>query len=734
MGWFDEQLKSRQQTDNAAFEDALGEIAGAVMGRRLTDALDNQQLANSAIDEILKYYHYKPKNPEEAEQAKTVEEQMEYRLRPFGILRRTVKLEKGWYRHAVGPMLGTLKDSGAAVAMLPGKLIGYSYYDFSTGTKVRLNRKTEQLLDSEAVCFYQPLPLKKLTMGDLLKFMLQQLSVSDLVMYVGMMLVVSLLGLLSPLFTKWLFGTVLESESTKVLLALAGFMICYSACRLLVGAFQTLVNARVSIKQDVAVQAAVIGRVISLPATFFKDYSAGELSQRASYVQALCSTLMNTIGNTGLTSLFSLIYLAQVFAFAPALVVPSLLITAATVIVSLIATFAQMKITKERMLLSSKTSGMTYSMITGIQKIKLAGAEKRMFSRWAKRYAKEASLEYNPPLFLKLSNTIVLAVSLLGTLVLYDLAVKSGVSVENYYAFNAAYGMVSGAFVSLAQIATSIANIKPTLEMAKPIMEAEPEASEGRELATAVRGNIELSHVSFRYNETMPNVVDDLSLKIRAGEYIAIVGATGCGKSTLLRLLLGFETPQKGAIYYDGKDLSRLDVRSVRQRIGTVMQDSRLFAGDIYSNILISAPQLTLNDAWEAAKLASVDEDIRAMPMGMHTMVSEGQGGISGGQRQRLMIARALAPKPKILMFDEATSALDNVTQKKVSEAIDGLKCTRIVIAHRLSTIRHCDRIIVLKAGKIIEDGNYESLIANKGYFAELIERQRLDTPEPATV
>ena len=732
MGWFDEQLKTRQQTDNAAFEDALGEIAGAVMGKRLTEALDDRQLADSALDEILKYFHYKPKNREEAEQAKNIEEQMEYRLRPYGILRRTVVLEKGWYRHAVGPMLGTLKDSGAPVALLPGKFSGYSYYDFSSGTQVRLNRKTEQLLDAEAVCFYQPLPLKKLKMFDLIRFMLQQLSVSDILMYVGMMLIVSLLGLLSPMFTKWLFGTVLASGSTKVLLALAGFMICYSACRLLVTAFQTLVNARVGTKQNIAVQAAVIGRVISLPATFFKDYSAGELSQRASYVQSLCSTLMNTVGTTGLTSLFSLIYLFQVFAFAPALVVPSLVITLATIVISTIATFAQMKITEERMLLSSKTGGMTYSMITGIQKIKLAGAEKRMFSRWAKHYAKEASLEYNPPLFLKLSSTVVLTVSLIGTLVLYDLAVKSAVSVENYYAFNAAYGMVSGAFAALAQIVTSFANIKPTLEMAKPIMETEPEATEDRELATAIRGNIELSHVSFRYNESMPNVVDDLSLKIRAGEYIAIVGSTGCGKSTLLRLLLGFETPQKGAIYYDGKDLSRLDLRSVRQKIGTVMQDSRLFVGDIYSNIVISAPQLTLNDAWEAARLASIDEDIEAMPMGMHTLVSEGQGGISGGQRQRLMIARALAPKPKILMFDEATSALDNVTQKKVSEAIDSLKCTRIVIAHRLSTIRHCDRIIVLKSGKIIEDGNYETLIANKGYFAELIERQRLDTPEPA--
>ncbi len=730
MGWFDEQIKHRKQTDDTAFEDALGDIAGAVMGKRLTQALDSKEIAQSAIDEILKYYHFKPKNDELAAQAKTVEDQLEYRLRPFGIMRREVALDKGWYRHAVGPMLGTLSESGAAVALIPGKVSGYTYYDFSAGERVKLNRKTEKLLDEEAVCFYKPLPLKKLSMIDLVKFMLQQLSLSDIFLYVGMMLVVTLLGMLSPMFTKWLFGEVLQSGSTQVLLALAAFMICYSLCRLFVGACQALINSRVSIKQNIAVQAAVMGRLMSLPANFFKNYAAGELTQRANYVQTLCSTLMNTIASTGLTSLFSLIYIAQVFAYAPALVVPSLLITAATILVSLITTFAQMRITKERMLLSSKTSGMTYSMITGIQKIKLAGAEKRMFSRWARSYAKEAVLTYNPPLFLKISGTISLAISLIGSLILYYLAVQSNVSVADYYAFNSAYAMVSGAFTSLAGIATTIANIKPILEMAKPIMETEPELTEGKEIVTSVRGGIELSHVSFRYDEKMPNVIDDLSMKIRSGEYIAIVGATGCGKSTLLRLLLGFETPQKGAIYYDGKDLSGLDLKSVRRSIGTVMQDGKLISGDIYSNIVIAAPQLTLNDAWEAAKLASFDDDIRAMPMGMNTLVSEGQGGFSGGQRQRLMIARALAPKPRILMFDEATSALDNITQKKVSEAIDGLKCTRIVIAHRLSTIRHCDRIVVLKDGKIIEDGNYESLIAENGYFAELIERQRLDREE----
>ena len=196
-----------------------------------------------------------------------------------------------------------------------------------------------------------------------------------------------------------------------------------------------------------------------------------------------------------------------------------------------------------------------------------------------------------------------------------------------------------------------------------------------------------------------------------------------------MRLMLGFETPEKGAVYYDGRDMSKLDLPSLRRRIGVVMQDGNLFQGDIYSNIVISAPQLTLAEAWEAAEIAGIADDIRAMPMGMQTVIAEGQGGISGGQKQRLMIARAVAPKPKILMFDEATSALDNRTQKQVSDALDKLKCTRIVIAHRLSTIRNCDRILVLDKGHIMEDGTYEELIAKNGFFANLVARQRLDVP-----
>ena len=335
-------------------------------------------------------------------------------------------------------------------------------------------------------------------------------------------------------------------------------------------------------------------------------------------------------------------------------------------------------------------------------------------------------LEYNPPFFIKYNGVISSGIGLFTTIVMYYFAVKSGVSVADYYAFNSAYGMLSGAFMSVASMALTFANIKPIMEMAKPLLDSEPEISEGKQVITNVSGNIEINNLSFRYNEKMPYVIDGLNLTIKPGQYIAIVGKTGCGKSTLMRLLLGFEKPDKGSIYYDGKDMNNIELRSLRRKIGVVMQNGSLFMGDIYSNIVISAPELTVDDAWEAARQAGIAEDIEKMPMGMNTLIAEGAGGISGGQKQRIMIARAIAPKPKILMFDEATSALDNITQKIVSDSLDKLNCTRIVIAHRLSTIKQCDRIIVLDKGNIIEDGTYEELISQNGYFAELVERQQI--------
>ncbi len=726
MGWFDEQIRDRKQNDDDAFAEAFANMASAVMGKKIAAAFnDDRFVTKDAIDEILKYYHVKSR--EVPDSISDMNEQLEYLMRPYGIMRRTVRLEKGWYRDAVGAMLGVMKDSGKAVALIPTGLSGYSFLDLKTGKHKRVNRRNQHLFEEEAIAFYKPFPLKKLSISSLAVYIVRTLSVSDFALIALATLALSLVGLIAPMLSKLLFDRVLPSGSISMLLAIAFFTVCVSVSTLLISAVKNLITARIETKLNISVEAATMMRIMSLPADFFKEYSSGELSSRASQVNALCKTLASTVLSTGFTSLFSLIYISQIFVYAPALVVPALIILLTTVVFSIVSSFVQTRISARQMELAGKESGMTYSIITGIQKIKLAGAEKRVFARWGNLYAQSAKLMYNPPMFIKINSVISLAISLVGTIIMYSISVRSGISVADYYAFDTAYGVVSGAFSALAGVALSVSQIKPILTMVKPFFEAVPEISDGKQVLTRLSGGVELNNVSFGYSENMPLVIDDLSLKIRPGQYVAIVGKTGCGKSTLLRLLLGFEHPQKGAVYYDGRDLERIDLRSLRRRIGVVMQNGKLFQGDIYSNIVISAPWLTQEDAWEAAELAGIADDIRRMPMGMNTVISEGSGGISGGQRQRLMIARAIAPKPKILMFDEATSALDNITQKKVSESLDRLKCTRIIVAHRLSTIKQCDRIIVLDKGRIVEDGKYDELIAENGFFSKLVARQRLD-------
>ena len=732
MGWFDEQIRQRKQSDDDIFAESFLKMAGAVMGSRVSAALNDQrQITKDAIDEILRYFHVK--SQEIPDGMTDMNEQLEFLMRPYGIMRRTVQLEKGWYKDAVGAMLGVRKEDGSVVAFIPSGISGYSFFDKETGKRQKVNRKNEGLFEEEAIAFYKPFPLKKMGVGELLLYILQTLSISDYLLFGLASLVVTLVGMITPKLNSIIFSDIVEKGNLRILSAMTVFLVCVSLSTLILSAVKELLLARINTKLDVSVQAATMMRILSLPADFFKEYSSGDLASRAQYLNMFCNEMAAMFLSIGLTSLFSLAYISQIFAYAPALVVPAMLVIVSLLVLSLLTAFIQARVTKKHLASGAKESGLSYALITGVQKIKLSGSEKRAFAKWGNQFAEAAALSYNPPLFLKINTVLSTAISLTGTIVMYYAAVRSGISVADYYAFNAAYGMVSGAFLSLSSIAMMLAQVKPILDMVKPIIETVPEISVGKQVITRLSGGIELSNVSFRYSENMPLVIDDLSLKIRSGQYVAIVGATGCGKSTLMRLLLGFEAPQKGAIYYAGRDLASIDLKSLRRKIGVVMQNGKLFQGDIFSNIIISAPRLTLNEAWEAAELAGIAEDIRRMPMGMNTMISEGSGGISGGQRQRLMIARAIAPKPKILMFDEATSALDNLTQKKVSDSLNGLKCTRIVIAHRLSTIRQCDRILYLENGKIAEDGTYEELIAKNGKFAELVARQQLEEPNAAT-
>ena len=645
MGWFDEQIKLRKKNDDAILEEAFVGMADAVLGTKMSEAYKTDaEKADSAVDEILKFYRIKP--VEVPENFKNLHDRLEYLLRPHGIMRRNIELPKGWYKDAIGAILGSRKDDGSVVAFIPKGLTGYMYFDTQAAKWVTVSRKNEELFEPEAICFYKPFPLTKLTLPVLAKYILETLSLSDIVLIAAATLAVTAMGMFTPRLNNILFSTVIENQSIRMLVGITVFMICVSISTLLLRTLKDLLCARVGTKLELSVQAATMMRILSLPADFFKRYSTGELSSRSQNIQTLCSMIVSTVFSTGLTTVFSLLYVSQVFAYAPALVVPALTILLVTVVFSLVTTFWQMRYAKKQMELGAQESGMSYALITGIQKIRLSGSEKRAYARWSSLYSKLVKTTYNTPMFLRVNGTLRTAISLTGAIVMYYAAVKSGISVADYYAFNAAYGMLSGAFLALAGIATTIANFKPILEMAKPIMETLPEVSQGKLVIDRLSGGVELNNVSFRYNENMPLVIDDLSLKIRPGQYVAIVGATGCGKSTLMRLMLGFEKPQKGAVYYDGKDLGSIDLRSLRRKIGVVLQDGKLFQGDIYSNIVISAPHLTLEEAWQAAELAGIADDIRDMPMGMNTMIAEGSGGISGGQKQRLMIARAIAPNP----------------------------------------------------------------------------------------
>ncbi|MBE5859364.1 MAG: ATP-binding cassette domain-containing protein [Butyrivibrio sp.] len=726
MNWFDEQIEMRERADMEAFEDTCLRIAGSVMGKKLTASLhDEREQTKDAISSILKYYHVSAR--EVPDKLNSIDEILEYLLRPYGIMTREVVLKKGWHRDASGAMLSVLRDSGKPVALIPSGMTGYKYMDYETGRYVKINSRSEKLISDEAIVFYKPFPMRKMGIKDLISFIIENTDKGSLYAYLIYSVIASIVGMLIPVINKSLFADVAVSSNIRALIAISIFMICVSISNLLFGTIRDLFLERIALKLNLSVESATMMRLLMLPNSFFKDYASGDISQRTGYMNILVTQMLSTAMSTVTTLILSFIYIAQIYSFAPALAFPALSVVILATIINITSVFAAARINRIQMNLEVKESGLAYALISGIEKIKLAGAERRAFARWGRAYSDQAGYKYDPPLFVKVSTVLTTAISLIGTIIIYGIAIKSHIGIPEYYAFNAAFGMVNGAFVAFSGMVAEIARIDPILEMVRPIMEAEPEVSENKPVIEKLTGNIEISNLKFRYTEDMPFVLDGISLKIKPGQYVAITGKTGCGKSTLMRLLLGFEHPSRGAIYYDGKDMKSIDLKSLRSKIGTVMQTGSLFMGDIYSNITISNPELTLDETWEAAELAGMADDIRAMPMGMFTVITEGSGGISGGQKQRLMIARAIAPKPSILMFDEATSALDNITQKKVSDALDSLNCTRIVIAHRLSTIKNCDRIIVLDGGKIVEDGTYEELIKKSGYFAELVKRQQVD-------
>jgi len=723
MSWVEDQIKQREFNDEGIFQESLAGLSDAVLG---TDSkyvfMKPDESSKEAIRRIMNYYRIPERRLPKS--LTDVQAQIDYLLKPDGIMTREVELRDNWYITSVFPLLVRRKDKNEWTALMPVYPMGYSFIDSQTGKKTRVNQKNEALFERQATTFYRPLPLKRIGIPELSHFVLNNLDKWDIAMLFALEAVIAGIGLILPYINRMMTGTVIATRNIQLFTGIAICLVCFNISRVLFSAHESLINARISTKLSTAVESATIMRVLSLPTDFFSNNSSGELASRIGLVQSICNSITKTILSTGLTSLFALIYIPQLFMFAKTLAVPAIIVILLISLVVIVSSLTRLTYVREQVELNAQESGMSYALIRGVQKIKLAGAEKRSFGNWAKLFEKLLRVQYNLPWFVRQSSAITAAISLMGGVVIYACALKSNIGASNFYVFNSIYGMVMGAFLSMAGIAETIAAIKPQIELIKPFLDAEPEINENKIPVQKLGGDIELENVSFRYQPEGPDILKDISLKIKPGEYLAIVGASGCGKSTLMRIMLGFLKPGKGAVYYDGKNIESIDIRSLRRRIGTVLQDGKLLRGTIYSNITLTAPYLSVDEAMQAAEIAGIADDIKEMPMGIMTMVTDGTGSVSGGQKQRILIARAIAPKPDLLFFDEATSALDNITQKKVCDALDALNCTRVVIAHRLSTIRHCDRIIVMNKGRIYEEGTYEELMEKKDMFYDLVKRQ----------
>lgn len=647
---------------------------------------------------------------------------------------RNIILKDNWWEKDIGgPVLAYIEEKKRPVAILPTDSGKYKMYDPAEESETLVTPQIALSLSGIAHSFYRSFPDKKLTGMDLLKFGLHGLK-RDIKMVLIMGIAAGLLSMITPIATGKIFETIIPGAERGQLFQLSMALIVFAFATAMFQITRAVAMLRVEGKMDASVQAAVWDRLLSLPVPFFRNYSTGDLAQRAMGIniirQALSGVVVQSI--LGLLAASFSVGLLFYYSIKMAFVALGLILIALTVT----STLGYFKVRHQRELarIQGKISGMVFQFITGINKIRIASAESRVFNLWAKEFSEQKKVRFKAE---SLANHLAVfnsAFPVIATITIFfaltyftKKALEAGdppiLSIGDFLAFNAAFTSFLMAMLGMSEALISALNIIPIYERSKPIFETLPEVDITKSDPGKLSGTIETDQIYFKYEKDGPLILEDLSLNIKSGEYVALVGSSGCGKSTLFRLLLGFETPLSGTIYYDGQDLAKLDVRSVRRQLGVVLQNGTIMAGDLFTNIIGSLP-LTLDDAWEAARMAGLDKDINEMPMGMHTVLGEGGGTLSGGQRQRLLIARAIVHKPRIIYFDEATSALDNKTQAIVSKSLDNLKVTRVVIAHRLSTIINADTIFVFDRGKIVQRGNYKELIEQEGLFAELAKRQ----------
>jgi NHLM bacteriocin system ABC transporter ATP-binding protein len=645
-----------------------------------------------------------------------------------GIRIRKVNLSKDgpWWKQENGPLLAYRGPGRNPVALIPGRK-GYMMIDPQTREKFIVDAGLQSEVDTEtAWAFYRPFMDRVLNLREILRFGISG-SRSDIGSTILLGLAGALIGLLTPVMTGILFDTIILQSSREQLLPFAIILAASvtAACGFDLG--RQIMVTRVQSRMDIKLQPAFIDRLLNLPSIFFRNFSAGDLANRILGISRIRETLSSAVMSALLGMLFGFLNFFLLFFYSWKLAFVAAALTGILMGITVLTSYRQLGFKKLLFETRGSISGLLGNLLTGIAKIRITGTEKYAFAQWAGKFRKERDLTLQAGV---LGNILDITAASFPVITMAFIIFTAGspltgehLTCGSFIAFMTAYTTFQTALLQSTLTIIASLDIIPLYERIKPVLDTLPETTRSRTQPGKLTGQIELQSVNFSYSTEGPQILHDIELNAEPGEFIAIVGSSGSGKSTMMRLLLGFEKPDTGTVFFDGIDLATLNVQAVRRQIGVVIQNAQLQPGFIL-NTIVGSSALTVEDAWEAAKLAGIDEDIRKMPMGMYTIISEGSETISGGQKQRLLIAGALVRKPGMIFFDEATSALDNHTQEIISKSLEELKVTRVVIAHRLSTIRHADRIYCLDAGRIVQQGTYEELMSQEGLFRELANRQ----------
>jgi ATP-binding cassette subfamily C protein len=728
-------LKSKEEYSGAARRQGLADLA-SILRPRGEPVIGGSKAGDEAVFEAARVVGealtLTVRQHPEHQREKTFEGRVAAIAKASRFRVRQIALRDNWWEQDSGPILGKLGADGSPVALLPNGPKSYVCINPADGSRNIVTDDLAQTIDSFGVSFYRPFPEGPLTARQLVKFGILGLG-HDLRWLLMMGILLGVLGTLTPIFTGKLFDSAIPQADRNLLVQFTTGLFLAAAIAAAFKITQSIAVLRIQGRMDYSIQAAMWDRLLDLPSTFFRSYSSGDLADRVGGIARIRDLVAGAGISAILGSVSSVFYVFLLFKYSIPLAVLAMGLTFAFVAFTFSANFIQLRLQRDHMRLQGLITGMVLQFISGVSKLRVAGAENHAFSVWAREFAEQRRLEFGIG---RVQNAVAVfssSFSVISSMAIFYVLYKarqsgaeSGaatMSTGDFVAFTAAYGAFLAAMTALSEASLNMLRIVPVFERLKPIITEVSEIDETKAYPGTLKGALELINVQFRYTDDGPWILKGVSLKINPGEMVAFVGGSGSGKSTLLRLMLGFETPDRGVIYYDGQDLSSVDVRELRQQLGVVLQDAKVMPADIFHNI-IGASDLTLEHAWEAAKMAGLDADIKELPMGMHTYVSEGGGGFSGGQIQRLLIARALVKKPRILFFDEATSALDNRSQATVTESMERLFATRIVIAHRLSTIVNADRICYLDQGLIAESGTYQELMELDGLFAALAKRQ----------